>query len=235
MVNFTYPHLPAKLWMRCRSCENLYTWKYPEEHLALTEHYERVSPDPNRYLATWQRTAGGILRIWSDILAVLDQYTAGRDLLEVGVGNGELLAVALELGFEVDAVELEPEAAHRISDLLGIPVWLCDFLAFDTDQKYSIITMGDVIEHVTDPRKALQKACSLLKDDGVLWLSTPNYESSFSRMLKFKDPMWCEPYHISYFSYRGLKRLCEECGFEVCEYNISNRYNGSMELILKKK
>lgn len=33
MVNFDYPHLPVKLWMRCSSCENLYTYQYPEEYL----------------------------------------------------------------------------------------------------------------------------------------------------------------------------------------------------------
>ena len=43
-----------------------------------------------------------------------------------------------------------------------------------------------------------------------------------------------EPYHISYFSFAGLRALAEKCGFTVREYQVSNRYNGSMELILTK-
>lgn len=234
MSHFSHPHLPVKLWMRCTKCKNLYTWKFPEEYLALSEHHARIYPDTDKYLTTCQGTSGGVLSIWSDILNKLRSLSSGSDLLEVGVGTGELLAVALEMGIKVDAVEISPNSAHKIADMLNISVWMGDFLNFESDRCYDIITMGDVIEHVTDPTKALKNAHTLLKDDGVLWLSTPNFESSFSRMLKFNDPMWLEPYHISYFSYHGLEQLANDCGFEVHEYKVSNRYNGSMELILKK-
>ena len=94
--------------------------------------------------------------------------------------------------------------------------------------------MGDVIEHVKDPTKALQKAAEMLNDDGILWISTPNYESSFSRLKKFTDAMWCEKNHITYFSYITFSALLENCGFEILEYNVSERYNGSMELFVRK-
>ena len=99
---------------------------------------------------------------------------------------------------------------------------------------YSVITMGDVIEHVTDPEKALRKAHELLADDGVLWISTPNFKSSFSLLRKFKDVMWSIANHITYFSYDGMKALAEKCGFKVVDYKVSDHYNGSMELILVK-
>ncbi len=91
--------------------------------------------------------------------------------------------------------------------------------------------MGDIIEHVTNPKATLKKAHSLLKETGVLWLSTSNYNSSFTRMMKLKDAMWKEPEHISYFSFHGLQALANEVGFVVKEYQVSNRYNGFMELI----
>ena len=91
--------------------------------------------------------------------------------------------------------------------------------------------MGDIIEHVTNPKAALKKAHSLLKETGVLWLSTSNYNSSFTRMMKLKDAMWKEPEHNSYFSFHGLQALANEVGFVVKEYQVSNRYNGFMELI----
>ena len=62
--------------------------------------------------------------------------------------------------------------------------------------------MGDIIEHVTNPKAALKKAHSLLKETGVLWLSTSNYNSSFTRMMKLKDAMWkelnCTPFVRQY-------------------------------------
>lgn len=234
MADFRYPHLPVKLWMKCGSCGDLYTWKYPEEYLQPSGQEGEIIPDPSRMLTAVSSISSTVLAIWSDIFHLLSAYTGGKSLLEVGVGGGELLAVALELGYRPDAVEIAPSAARRVADMLGLTVWCGDFLDYAPDRTYSIITMGDVIEHITDPERALRNAWRLLEPDGVLWLSTPNYESAFSRMMKFRDPMWMEPTHISYFSRRGLEVLAGKCGFVLREYHVSKRYNGSMELIFTK-
>lgn len=234
MEHFEYPHLPAKLWMKCGGCGNLYTWKYPEELLRTSEPGKMICPDPARVLTAVEDTDAGILSIWSDILCQLSSYSDGKELLEVGIGKGEFLAVALEMGYQPDAVELVPESAQKAADMLGIPIWCGDFLNYRPNKTYSIITMGDVIEHVTDPKKALKNANRLLKEDGVLWLSTPNFESSFSKMRKFNDAMWLEPYHITYFCRESLEALAKKCGFQLREYHVSHRYNGSMEVIFTK-
>ena len=234
MDNFEHPHLPAKLWMKCGGCGNLYTLQYPEELLTQAAQPQTVQPDPAKSLTATRQESAVILSIWSAILNKLNGYTSGKDLLEVGIGEGCLLAVALEMGYRPDAVEIVRQSAQEVADILGIPIWNGDFLDYHPNQKYSVIIMGDVIEHVTAPEQALRNAYDLLADDGVLWLSTPNFEGSFTRLMKFKDPMWLEPYHISYFSYHGLRALAEKCGFTVREYQASKRYNGSMELILTK-
>lgn len=224
---------PAKLWMKCASCGNLYTYRFPKPVLETGKEVKKIVPHvTNDCVGTF---AAPNLSIWSRILNQLRKYTQGYDILEIGIGSGELIAVALEMGYRIESVEILEEEAQKTADILGADIWCCDFLKFETDKQYSILTMGDVIEHVTDPEAALRKAHKLLRDGGVLWLSTPNYESSFSRLRKFKDAMWCEPWHISYFNYKGLRVLLEKCGFEVREYAVSNRYNGSMELILTKR
>lgn len=233
MADFAYPDLPVKLWMKCAGCGNLYTWKFPEEYLNPGILRKRIHPKPS--LTAVGNTSGGSLAIWADILNRLSLYTAGKDLLEVGIGRGELLAVALELGYQTEAVELSYNAAQNVADMLNISIWCGDFLNYRPDKTYSVITMGDVIEHVSDSGKALRNAYRLLREDGVLWLSTPNFESSFSRMRKFNDPMWLEPHHVTYFSRDGLEALAAKCGFELREYNVSRRYNGSMELIFTKR
>lgn len=139
------------------------------------------------------------------------------------------------MGYDVTAVELLEQEAQTTADLLQLPVICGDFLHLEEDRQVDIITMGDVLEHLQRPAEGLKKAAALLKDGGVLWLSTPNFESSFTRMMKTFDPMWCEPYHITYFSRAGLLPLLEQAGFELLEYSVSNRYNGSMELLLRKK
>lgn len=233
--NFDYPFQPFKLWMQCGSCKNLYSEQFPEDFLALSTHQKEIVPGEDHQAAVSDIANVYKLAIWSDILNKLRKYTDKKALLEVGIGSGELLSVALEMGYDANAVEIVEESAQKVSDILGIPIHCGDFLNFKPDKTFSIIIMGDVIEHVTNPEAALRNAYDLLDDDGVLWLSTPNFESSFTRLKKFTDPMWLEPYHITYFNYSGLEALLKKCGFEVKEYSVSNRYNGSMELIITKK
>lgn len=232
MNNFNTLFLPVKLWMRCEHCGNLYTRYFPTEFLQLGAKPKMLQPTPNHMVV--RQVQAQSLRIWCDILNKIQSYTSGRSLLEVGVGQGHLIAVAQEMGYDVTAVELLEADAQETADLLGLPVICGDFLHLEEDRKVDIITMGDVIEHLQHPVDGLKKAHALLRDNGILWLSTPNFESSFSRMMKAFDPMWMEPYHLTYFSRNGLVSILEQVGFTLLEYTVSNRYNGSMELLLKK-
>jgi len=223
---------PAKLWMKCEDCNNMYTYHFPKSILDSGKVMKKIEPHVSNNCIG---NVTGYLHIWNNVINSIKKFTNGKDILEVGVGRGEFIAVAQELGYEIESVEILEDAAQNVANILGADIWCCDFMKFETDKRYSIITMGDVIEHVIDPEAALRKAYMFLRDDGVLWLSTPNFESSFSRIYKFYDVMWCEPYHISYFNYTNFCALAEKCGFKVEEYEVSARYNGSMELILRKK
>ena len=231
--SFESMFLPAKLWMKCPDCGNLYTRYFPSEFLKMGKTMVQVLPCPEimNVRAPQQTT----LHTWGEILNQIRHYTRGTDLLEIGVGEGYLIAAAQEMGYSVTAVELLADCAQETANLLSCPVLCGDFLHLSEEQTYSVITMGDVLEHLQDPVEGLKKAWRLLREDGVLWLSTPNYESGYAKMAKVSDVMWCEPFHITYFSRAGLTALLEKIGFHIERYTISNRYIDSMELILTKK
>lgn len=223
-VNYDPMFSPVKLWMKCDCCGQLFAYNFPRALVEPQTEKEELGDE------SYMDFRPQYLPVFCNILKKAISYSGGKKLLEVGAGTGELIAAALELGCHVEAVEISKRQSRRIQALLGIPVHCMDFLDFDTSQKFDFITMGDVVEHVTKPVDALKKAHGLLKDNGVLWISTPNFESGFSRLLKFNDPMWNEPYHFSYFSYRVFQKMLSENGFQVKDYSISQRYNGSMEI-----
>ena len=141
LANFNNPHLPFKLWMKCKKCGNMYTLKHPKAHLELSDSNEIVYPNEELFLTTNMILNGGNLSNWGNILNKLSSYTTGKKLLEVGIGTGELLAVALELNFKVEAVEIERATAQHVANLLGINIWRGDFLKFKTD-KHIVVWYG---------------------------------------------------------------------------------------------
>ncbi len=232
LAGYSKKSLPFKLWMHCGDCENLYSRFMAKFLLDMSEESELIHPHTGPEHRRHPNTA--LFHLWCNILNKIIKINGANDILEVGTGNGSFLAIALEMGLSVEAVELDRQSAQDTANLLGIDIMSVDFLKFEPKKQYDAIFMGDVIEHMTAPKVALKKVHDMLKDDGVLWLSTPNYESAFSRFTKFEDPMWCEFSHITYFSYKTLSKLLNDEGFEVLEYTVSNRYNGSMELIIQK-
>lgn len=218
---------PVKLWMKCMDCNTIYAYNFPVSQMSeinghYTRNYSHKKIEPVNPL-----------RIYSDIFNKCRKYTSGNKYLEIGVGRGEMLAVALEMGYDVDAVEICKEDCEKISAVLNVDIKWCDFLDFNTDKKYDIIIMGDVLEHISDPISAIKKAKSLLDKDGILWISTPNYNSAFTRLMGFSDAMWNQKNHFTYFSYESLLPFLKAENLEVMHYDVSDRYNGSMEIYCK--
>lgn len=223
---------PAKLWCKCNHCHNLFVYNLPEEIYNAQTTFT-LQAEINE-IGQVVRMPQQQLTIYCDIINKIKQYNSGRRYLEVGIGKGEFIAVAREMGMAVDAVELSANACKNVELLLGVPIIQADFLDYQSDEPYDAISMGDVIEHVKAPTAAIRKANALLKAGGILWISTPNYDSAFSRLLKFSDPMWKEPGHRVYFCRESFERLLEQEGFEILAYEVSRRYNGSMEILAQK-
>lgn len=233
MINYNQDFLPSKLWLKCDNCNNLYTQYFPSKFFERKNDLKIITPNSD--------TVDDIIQIptyllsnWCDILQNLKQYTNGKNILEIGIGNGSFIATALEMEYNIDCVEIEEYLAQKISNLLNHNIICCDFLDLPENKKYDIISMGDVIEHLDNPKKGLEKAYNLLNNNGVLWISTPNYKSAFNILHKMNTAMWNEPWHITYFFKNGLETLLNDLGFNILDYRISTHYNGSMEIIANK-
>ena len=225
-IDFLTGFNPIRVWMYCENCHHLFAHNYPRN---LGEILANSAFEFNMKVKTqWLPIIGGTI-------ADLKKKAPGNRLLEVGVGSGEMTAVAKEYLFDVTGVDIRPAYAENISRMLNVPIYSVDFLLFESEQPFDVICMGNVIEHMANPVVAIKKASQLLNDKGILWISTPNFESAFSMVMKDRDPMWRIIEHLNYFSFRSLKAILEANHFEVIDYKISARYNGSMEVTAIKK
>ena len=212
---------PIRLWMRCESCNHLFSKYYPDKLFLYND--EPRQPNPSYF------------SMYSNILTKLRDYTEGTRLFEVGTGAGECLLVAEEMGFYAVGIDVIERHVNAIKDRFDLRAETSDFLEYASSDLWDIIIMGDVLEHVSDPVKAIEKAYEILNDTGVLWISTPNFESAFARVVGHNDPMRMQTFHLNYFSRSSLFKLLLDKGFELVDYHVSSHYNGSMEVISRKK
>lgn len=143
------------------------------------------------------------------------RHRDGGKLLDVGASAGFLLAEARELGYEPHGIEPSRWAAGEAKTRYGLElvVGSLDDNRFP-DGSFDVITMVDVIEHLTDPFAALSELRRLLGDGGVLYLATPDLGGLPARLLGRR--WWgYEPFHLFYFNRRSLSRALGAAGFEV--------------------
>jgi SAM-dependent methyltransferase len=159
--------------------------------------------------------------VYTDIVTVLNDAAPGRRLLEVGCGIGHFLSFAQEHGFSAVGTEPSQEAAqHAASKGLTVHAMTLDkFISHAPNERFDVIVMLNVLEHVPDPVKALQECRQVLVPDGILCVRVPNDFSEMQAAAKEKIgavPWWIAvPDHINYFNFASLRQTLDRLGFET--------------------
>lgn len=152
--------------------------------------------------------------------------------LEIGCAYGffaEVLNNDLQninyIGYDV-----VPEAIEYGKNKLKQDLICGDYLEAKVEEKRSDIFMWDVIEHLSNPEKFIEKAATELKSGGRLYITTGDIERFVPRMQKAKWRMIHPPSHLHYFSKRTLTKLLEMNGFKIVDVSYPPLYR-SVRLI----
>jgi SAM-dependent methyltransferase len=98
----------------------------------------------------------------------------GRNVLDVGAGQGTMSARLERLGYEVTSTDVSEAAVGVLRAQLAGPVVEASVtdLPFD-DESFDGAVLGEVLEHVEDDRGALAEVARVLRPGGVLAASVP--------------------------------------------------------------
>jgi SAM-dependent methyltransferase len=200
--------------MRCDDCGSLFQHPWP----SAAEVQQFYGPDYQNYTATAVPLLSGVDRLYQrrQGAAFLKRY--GRDVavLDFGCGQAGFLRSLAELGCTglagFDFVlydELRNTPSTRFYDDLDA------ILA--SDQRFDVIRMRHVIEHLTDLDTTMDKLRRLLRPRGRILGETPNAAHYTSRLMGRYWGCLHFPYHTLIFSVRGLERSANRWGLRLSE------------------
>jgi len=143
-------------------------------------------------------------------------------LLDVGCSTGRLIYHLKNIGWQVTGIEVDPFAAD-IAKKNNLDVRTGELKEGQYQKSsFDVILMGDVIEHVRSPRQLLTLSYDLLREDGVLFINTPNAQSGFaisslllSKLLNFPWPHSEAPYHLYEFTPKTLLQILSSIDYEI--------------------
>ncbi len=200
--------------VECRSCSFIF-----------------VNPVPNRnklefYYKNFNYKSGHIneIIIRQDSIRTLKKlknlgYKDGL-LFDVGCGVGFFLDEARKVGYKVQGIDVSRYAFNYAKNILKLNVSNEDLLEYKyPNNKFRIITLIQVIEHLIDPKPILQKVYKLLENNGLLYIATPNINSYLSKTLKKDFNYMIPPEHIGFYSNVTLSKILSKVGFKIIKSN----------------
>jgi len=199
--------------VRCRGCHLVLLSPRVREDIVVTSYQNAVDPiffgqNPHRI-----RT---FTRLFEKVLAVLgNKNPAGLNVLDVGCAGGAFPKAAMDLGCTVVGVEPSVWLCEQARQRYGVDLrpGLLAEQKFPPES-YDIVTLWDVLEHLPQPARELEEIHRLLKRDGSLVVSVPDYDSIARKLLGKHWPFFLNV-HLFYFTERTLSRLLEKQRFRL--------------------
>lgn len=181
-----------ELW-KCPTCQSIISLNEVE-----LDRYYKGYPIHKQTLDLWTRVAFRNLYLFLENIGLTDRST----FLDYGCGQGTFISYLRKKGFNNAWGYDKYSDGHRNPAVL--------------DRKYEFILANDVLEHVLDPKALIQELSSLMAENGILVVCTP--ESSRINLERpssdFRHVVH-QPYHVYILSMDAFTALAAECNLEV--------------------
>jgi len=149
-------------------------------------------------------------------------------ILDIAAGEGALSYRLYNQGYKnIDAVDIELKN-FKFTDVINFSeLNLNDFESVNlfkeqNFKKYDLVLGIETIEHLENPWQYLRLLKNLVKDDGLIIISTPNINSIFSKVtFLFLDyffhfsPASLEYWHINPISTFEMYTICAKTGLKI--------------------
>lgn len=201
-------------YFRCTDCGFLFAPQRPVEelHAIYDDSYFEQYPGGESYEFDKDQRLheAGIRLAW-----IVENGAHGR-MLEIGAANGAFLKVAREHGFDVFGVEPAPGLAVQAREELALDVrtGFVESVELPGGQ-FDVICAWHVLEHITEPKPALDRLRASIAPDGYFFLEVPNIESV---MAERQGASWfhLDPAnHVAFYDREQLGTVLSQSGFKL--------------------
>jgi len=214
---FNFPRIPSS-----QIYDNIYKnssivpgykryWKYFNE--------VKLHDNSFSFLAESESTYWGVKQALSEI----DIDKNNLKILEVGSGMGYLTYSLRKEGYNAIGLDISANAIQLAKESFG-EFYICSDIfdySLNNENKYNVVVLTEVIEHVDEPFVFLSALFKLLKSGGRIVVTTPN------KSLYPKNTIWASdlpPVHLWWLSEKSLTYLADKLKMNISFIDFSRFY-----------
>jgi SAM-dependent methyltransferase len=212
-----YAHKNGYALFQCASCRTLFVHPYPsvvETSSIYDQDYFCGGASCGGY-TDYEEDKKAMKETFRAILKRLEKQNTNKGrLLDVGAATGYFVALAREAGWDAKGIEISAYAAETARKK-GRPVEEGTLLTFDSSEKFDVITLWDVFEHLVEPEEHLRAVRRILRQGGSIALITPRADALWARCMGPRWHLLIPPEHVICYSADGITKIFRAHGFEV--------------------
>lgn len=202
-------------WLLGRPSKDLYKFTDAWEHLLfvspLSNFLAKIRLD--RIILEWYHR-----NCFGSHKRLVERYMQGGKLLDVGCEQGNFLKLFDEAKWQVSGIEINPHMAKIAKqNLPQAKIYTQKIEDFNNRQKFDVITLWHVFEHLGEVKRQRAKLKSMLRPGGYLIMEMPNGESIWRKVFGKYWRMWMVPQHLWFWTEKSVRIFMEQNGFEIVE------------------
>lgn len=191
----------------CRKCDLVFS--HPMQTIR-SDVFSRMYEDRGFYLGFATSLGIGHKRFFQ-------KYKPPLKVLDVGCSVGLFPFMCQNKGFKVTGIEVDKKAVSLGRSLFPNVCLhtgdLTDFMKDESSEKFDIVTLFEVIEHIESPCKMLSMCCKALKPRGKVIIFVPNRLRTPKLYREMVDSgVDAPPHHLTKWSKKALKNLMNKAG-----------------------
>ena len=107
--------------------------------------------------------------VFSFYLKTIERFSKNKGAaLDYGCGDGQFIESYKQRGWEIFGFDLDCDSTKRVGKRTGSRVECGNFNKINWPEKFDLISMNQVLEHVKDPRQLISDLTKHLNDEGLL-------------------------------------------------------------------
>lgn len=142
-----------------------------------------------------------------------------KSLLDFGCGKGKFIKLAKKNTKNIAGLEISKQLVNYLSKKFKIYEDINQI-----DQKFDIITLFHVLEHIPNQIETLKKLKNLINKNGKLIIEVPHANDLLLNLKVFRNfTLWSE--HLVLHTKLSLTKYLNTAGFKIYNINFVQRYN----------
>ncbi len=195
---------------------------------------EERSEGDNRFFLKWGFRYIYSMDIRDNLLSMVDINNENISVLDCGCACGGNLMKMHDINpsaelYGIELNSMAAQVARNWGEVLECDLELCDSLPWQ--EKFDVIIMGDILEHLRDTDGVLKKINTWLKPNGTLVLSVPNimHISILKDLIEngrwsYREEGILDKTHVKFFTRKEIIMKLEEAGFKVSKISCTKSY-----------